>query len=597
MAGTKHLAIALAVLVLFTYAAAETTDATTEAPDFEIAIAVPQIVEDAEGVIEPTVTATTARRACIPVCDATGTRSEGWYDSCTGGLIMWSNCARSKAVCRGEGTRSEGWYDALTGELIKYGNCYDPDTTTIVDPDVPNCVCPALYAPVCAVSGVTYSNSCVAKCAGVGIEHDGKCRGYTTCEYYEDDRGCKITKCTDGSSKIECPGAYEPECKRYFVGDQGCTVKECTDGTKITECPEVAVVNECKRYEDEDGCIVVKCDDGTAKMECPVTPAPTPVVTPVVDDGQFECKYYFDEDGCKVRSCRDGTTEVMCPTPALPCAPTPALPCAVPEPVPECKKVETEDGCVKKVCDNGYEAVYCPEVAEEVLEVECKVYIDDEGCRVQSCANGAEHRSCPSTDADNCKAYEEANGCITVVCENGKKYEKCPAMDVVVRPEKAIARVKATKLSWSKVAAQHAVDLDNVAIRVPVESARGISGGEEVEISKEGERVWIRTKDVAATASHEVRVEQNRLKVGEKLVNILPDQALENVMAVAKKMEVRAAEIMAEGERARYDVKGVEKGNLLFVIPVEMEVTASVDAESGEVSNFARPWWSFLVWG
>ncbi|HIQ50318.1 MAG TPA: hypothetical protein EYH56_03950, partial [Nanoarchaeota archaeon] len=41
---------------------------------------------------------------CKPVCKAIGTRSEGWYDSCTGKLIKWAKCADCKVECT-----SQGW--------------------------------------------------------------------------------------------------------------------------------------------------------------------------------------------------------------------------------------------------------------------------------------------------------------------------------------------------------------------------------------------------------------------------------------------------------------------------------------------------------
>jgi hypothetical protein len=70
------------------------------------------------------------RSACSPECHAVGTRSEGWYDGCTGELVCWANCAGSEAVCDAIGSRSEGWYSSggsdtgcMAGALIRWDQC------------------------------------------------------------------------------------------------------------------------------------------------------------------------------------------------------------------------------------------------------------------------------------------------------------------------------------------------------------------------------------------------------------------------------------------------------------------------------------------
>ena len=74
---------------------------------------------------------------CRPVCLYLGTRSEGWYDSCTGALIEWTFCSEDdvahQSVCMHIATDSEGWYDETTGELILWDYCA-PLWDCIIDP-------------------------------------------------------------------------------------------------------------------------------------------------------------------------------------------------------------------------------------------------------------------------------------------------------------------------------------------------------------------------------------------------------------------------------------------------------------------------------
>jgi len=133
---------------------------------------------------------------CKPICNAIGTRSEGWYDSCTKKLIRWENCKGCEAVCKGVGTRSEGWYDSCTEKLIRYGEC------EIVKPEKPE-ACFTLWDPVCGKDGKTYSNECFAKVAGVEVNYKGKCK----VKECETDADCPQPKCgPSGTVAAKCIG-------------------------------------------------------------------------------------------------------------------------------------------------------------------------------------------------------------------------------------------------------------------------------------------------------------------------------------------------------------------------------------------------------
>jgi len=54
---------------------------------------------------------------CEPLCKAIGTRSEGWYDSCTNELIRWDNCAANTTFCNND-------VDCACGTNIETGKCF-----------------------------------------------------------------------------------------------------------------------------------------------------------------------------------------------------------------------------------------------------------------------------------------------------------------------------------------------------------------------------------------------------------------------------------------------------------------------------------------
>lgn len=80
-----------------------------------------------------------------------------------------------------------------------------------------------------------------------------------------------------------------------------------------------------------------------------------------------------------------------------------------------------------------------------------------------------------------------------------------------------------------------------------------------------------------------------------KRIHVLPDNASETAKLRANFHVVKAMELVEEDGNVVYKLQGRQIGKILGLIPTEMDVESDVDAETGDVKNIRRPWWSFLV--
>jgi len=197
---------------------------------------------------------------CKPICNAIGTRSEGWYDSCTKRRIRWESCEGCEAICKAVGTRSEGWYDSCTDELIRYGKC------EVVRPERPE-VCITLWDPVCGKDGKTYSNACFAKMAGVEIDYKGKCKEKECLT----DADCPQLRC--GPAGVRCIGVKSK-----------CIEGKCVIvAVEIPQPPQVCIQVITPAMSPEGVCkeFPTPCDvpEGWKKVDrCPEEVPPIPIL-------------------------------------------------------------------------------------------------------------------------------------------------------------------------------------------------------------------------------------------------------------------------------------------------------------------------------
>ncbi|MGB1206395.1 MAG: Kazal-type serine protease inhibitor family protein [Chitinophagales bacterium] len=94
------------------------------------------------------------------------------------------------------------------------------DSTDIDFPGVDDCYCLTVFEPVCA-AGITFSNACVAECAGFTTYEDGECDYPTDTNYDTIDCFCPLNLapvCADG---ITFPNACVAECEGYTTYEDG----------------------------------------------------------------------------------------------------------------------------------------------------------------------------------------------------------------------------------------------------------------------------------------------------------------------------------------------------------------------------------------
>ena len=104
----------------------------------------------------------------------------------------------------------------------------------------------------------------------------------------------------------------------------------------------------------------------------------------------------------------------------------------------------------------------------------------------------------------------------------------------------------------------------------------------------------ITSDGVVATTKEKLGSDGKSLLISGTQIKITPSAAAQNAMKAIETQTLGAVSIEGE-KRPVYKVETKKAGRLIWILPVELEVKAKVDVQTGQVIEIEKPWWSFLV--
>lgn len=124
------------------------------------------------------------------------------------------------------------------------------------------------------------------------------------------------------------------------------------------------------------------------------------------------------------------------------------------------------------------------------------------------------------------------------------------------------------------------INIERIQNKTELRLAEAYVNGTRVKVWQTG-RVSVKTALTLSDVS-------GMLALDNKTLRIQPDDL------ATEEIQVKDSELLDDKGRLVYRLRVKTERRVLWVLPVSSDDTLDVDAETGEVKEYSRPWWSFL---